>query len=55
MTRLKEERRASLKKEKERSHKVTLNILIVVSRGIMLGIITRNRNKTEKLERKSKF
>jgi hypothetical protein len=54
MARLKKEKRANLKKKKERSHKVTLNILIIVSRDIMLGIATRNRNKTKKLRRKSK-
>jgi hypothetical protein len=55
MTRLRKERKASLRKKKEGSHKVILNILIVISRGIMLGIVTRNRSKTEELERKSKF
>jgi hypothetical protein len=54
MTRLKKERKASLKREKARSHKMTLNILIVANRGIILGITTRNRSKTEKLRRKPK-
>jgi hypothetical protein len=52
MARLKKEKKISLKKEKERSHKVTLNISIVINRGIISGIITRNRNKTEKSEQK---
>jgi hypothetical protein len=52
MARLKKEKKISLKKEKERSHKVTLNISIVINRDIISGIITRNRNKTEKSEQK---
>jgi hypothetical protein len=35
MARLKEKKKVSLKKEKERSHKVTLNILIVGNKNIM--------------------
>jgi hypothetical protein len=54
MTRLRKERKASLKKEKEKSHKMTLNALIIISRDIMSGIITRNRSKTERLKRKLK-
>jgi hypothetical protein len=54
MTRLKEERKVSLKKKRVRSYKITLNILIVISQDIMPGIITRNRNKTEELGRKPK-
>jgi hypothetical protein len=54
VTRLRKEKRASLKREKEKSHKIILNILIVVNKGIIPGIVTRNRNKTEKLRRKSK-
>jgi hypothetical protein len=42
MTRSKKEKKASLKKEKEKSYKVTLNTLIMASRDIMLGITTRN-------------
>jgi hypothetical protein len=54
VTRLRKEKRASLKKEKEKSHKMTLNALIMINKGIMLRIAIRNRNKTEKLRRKSK-
>jgi hypothetical protein len=54
MARLKEEKKANLKREKKRSHKITLNTSIMISRGIMPGIITRNRNKTEELKRKPK-
>jgi hypothetical protein len=50
VARLREERKASLKREKEKSYKVTLNVLIVTSRGIMLKTATRNRSKIEKLE-----
>jgi hypothetical protein len=55
MTCLKKERRANLKKEEERSYKVTLNALIMVSRGIMLRIVTRNRSRMEEPEPKPKF
>jgi hypothetical protein len=54
VARLKEEKRISLRKERARSHKVTLNILIVTSRGIILRIAIRNRNKMEKLKQKPK-
>jgi hypothetical protein len=54
MARLKKERKANLKKEKEKSYKVTLNVSIVANRGIILRIATRNRNKTEEPGRKSK-
>jgi hypothetical protein len=54
MTRLRKEKRTSLKREEERNYKMILNALIVVNRGIILGIATRNRNKTEKLGQKSK-
>jgi hypothetical protein len=50
MARLKKEKRVSLKREKEKSHKVTLNISIVANRGIMSGIIIRNRNRIKKLK-----
>jgi hypothetical protein len=40
MTRLREEKRANLKKKKEKGHKVTLNASIMVSRDIIQGIIT---------------
>jgi hypothetical protein len=47
VTRLKEGKRISLRKEKERSHKVILNALIVRNKDIMRGIAIRNLNKTE--------
>jgi hypothetical protein len=50
----KKKKKVSLKKEKARNYRVTLNALIVINKGIMLGIVTRNRSKTEKLGRKSK-
>jgi hypothetical protein len=37
ITRLKEEKRVNLKKEKERSHKITLNISTVGNKNIMRG------------------
>jgi hypothetical protein len=55
ITRLKIKKRASLKRKEERNYKIILNALIMASQGIILGIATRNRNKTEKLKRKSKF
>jgi hypothetical protein len=54
MTRSRKEKKASLKKEKKRSHKVTLNTSIIANRGIMPEITTQNRNKTKKPERESK-
>jgi hypothetical protein len=54
MTRLRKEKRVNLKRKKGKSHKVTLNTLIMTNKGIMLEITTRNRNKTEKLKRKPK-
>jgi hypothetical protein len=45
---------ARLKREKERSHKVILNASIIINKGIMPRIATRNRNKTKKLRRKPK-
>jgi hypothetical protein len=38
----KKKKKANLKKEKEGSHKVILNTLIIASRGIMPRITTRN-------------
>jgi hypothetical protein len=54
MARSKEKKRISLRKEKTRNYKITLNTLIITSRGIMPEIITRNRNKIKKLEQKPK-
>jgi hypothetical protein len=54
MTRSKKEKRANLKRKKERSHRMILNTLIIISRDIILKITTQNRNKTKKLGRKSK-
>ena len=45
--RLKEEKRVNLKKEKERSHKITLNTLIMGNKNIMRETVIRNLNKTE--------
>jgi hypothetical protein len=50
VARLKKKKRVNLKREKERSYKVTLNALIMISRGIMSEIATRNRSRMEKLE-----
>jgi transcription initiation factor IIE alpha subunit len=50
MARLKEKRRVNLRKERTRNHKIILNALIMVNQSIMPGIITRNRNKMEKLK-----
>jgi hypothetical protein len=47
VARSKEGKRISLRKEKERSHKVTLNILTVRNKDIMRGTVIRNLNKTE--------
>jgi hypothetical protein len=47
MTRLKEERKVSLRKKREKSYKVTLNALIVGNKDITQGTVTRNLNKTE--------
>jgi hypothetical protein len=54
IARLKKEKRASSKRKKKRSHKVTLNALIMVSKDIILEIAIRNRSKTKKLKRKPK-
>jgi hypothetical protein len=54
ITRLKKGKKTSSKKKEERSHKMTLNALIIANRDIMPGIATQNRSKTEKLKRKSK-
>jgi hypothetical protein len=50
MTRLRKEKRISSKKEKERSYKVTLNVLTVRNKNIMRGTVIRNLNKTEQLK-----
>jgi len=47
MTRLKEERRVNLRKERKKSHKVILNILIVGNKNITQKTAIRNLNKTE--------
>jgi len=39
---LRKKRKVSLKKEKVKSHKMTLNILIVESKGIISEIAIRN-------------
>ena len=50
VARLREEKRVSLRKEKERSHKLTLNTLIVGNKDIMRGTAIRNLNRTEQLK-----
>jgi hypothetical protein len=50
IARLKKEKKISLRKEKVKSHKMILNALIIVNQDIMLRIITRNRNRMEKLK-----
>ena len=47
VARLKEEKRVSSRKEKERSYKVTLNALTIRNKNIMRGTTIRNLNKTE--------
>jgi hypothetical protein len=47
MARSKKEKKVSLKKEKERSHKVTLNALTVGNKNTIRGTAIRNPNKTE--------
>jgi hypothetical protein len=47
MARLKEEKRVSLRKKKERNYKITLNILTVGNKNIIRGTVIRNPNKTE--------
>jgi hypothetical protein len=50
MTRLKKKKKVNLKKEKERSYKVILNILTMGNKNIMRGIAIRNLNKTEQFK-----
>jgi hypothetical protein len=45
--RLKKGKKVSLKKEKERSHKMILNALTVENKSIIHGIIILNLNKIE--------
>jgi hypothetical protein len=47
VARLKKRKKASLKKEKKRSHKITLNALTVRNKNIMRGTAIRNLNKTK--------
>jgi hypothetical protein len=47
VTRLREEKGVSLRKEKERSYKEILNALTVGNKNIMRGTAIRNLNKTE--------
>jgi hypothetical protein len=54
ITRSKKKKRINLKKVRERSHKVILNILTAESKSITPKITTRNRNKIKKLKRKPK-
>jgi hypothetical protein len=42
VTRLRKEKKASLKKKKEKSHKIILNALIMTNQNIMPGITIRN-------------
>jgi hypothetical protein len=43
--RLKEERRVSLKKEREKSHKMILNVLITVNKDIIQRTATLSLNR----------
>jgi hypothetical protein len=52
--RSKKKKKANLKRERERSHKVTSNASIMTSQDIIPGIATQNRNKIEEPERKPK-
>jgi hypothetical protein len=52
VTRSKEKKRVSLKKEREKSHKVTLNALTVRNKNITQKTVTRNPNKTERLRQR---
>jgi hypothetical protein len=47
MARLKEEKRVSLKKERERNYKIILNALTMGNKDITQGTTIRNLNKTE--------
>jgi hypothetical protein len=47
VARLKKEKKVSLKKEREKSHKVTLNALTVGNKNITQGTVIRNPNKTK--------
>ena len=45
MTRLKKGRKVSLRKERERNHKITLNALIMRNKNITQETAIRNLNK----------
>jgi hypothetical protein len=47
ITRLREKKRVSLKKEKERNYKIISNALTVGNKNIMRETAIRNPNKTE--------
>jgi hypothetical protein len=47
MARLKEEKRINLKKEREKSYKMTLNALTVRNKDITRETVIQNLNKTE--------
>jgi hypothetical protein len=48
VTRLKKEKKVSLRKEKERSYKMTLNALTMGNKNITQGTAIRNLNRTER-------
>jgi hypothetical protein len=50
VTRLKEKKKVSLKKEKGRNHKMILNALIVGNKNIIRETAIRNLNKTKQFK-----
>jgi hypothetical protein len=54
MTRLRKKRKISLKREKAKNYKVTLNALTAGNKNITLKTATRNRSRIEKLRRRLK-
>jgi hypothetical protein len=47
VTRLKEEKRDSLKKKREKNYKIILNALTAANKNITQGTAIRNLNKTK--------
>jgi hypothetical protein len=52
VARLKKKRKINLKKEKEKSHKITLNALTVKNKDITQRTVIRNLNKTKQLKQR---
>jgi hypothetical protein len=52
MTRLRKGKKINLKKEKERSHKITLNALTIENKNITQETAIRNLNKTKQSKRR---